>query len=156
MSHEETKLHSWNVTIRELFAQWQLEHRDLQLSIDKLRRWIFEASQSSRPLHRETADQLRALKDRLLEHFAREDVLGRQLLESDPTAELELSAMCRQADHDHSLILNRLEALVRKLESSPAIDDWSIAANEVELFVDSLEEHEELESDSVKCWLHGR
>ncbi len=156
MSHETIKLHHWNVTTSELFARWQLEHRNLQLSVDQLRRWIFEVSQSAEARYAETADRLMSLRGRLMEHFDRENMLGRQLLASQPGAALELAAMCRQCDSDHELLLGRLDDLVVRLrQCPPRVASWSATTHEAELLVDGVEEHEELEADRVKCWLGG-
>ena len=157
MKHQLSDQQSDGGVVERLFAEWQLEHRDLLRVIDGLRRWMYDVNQLGIPRFGETADQLLMLRDRLVHHFGREDELGRRLFEAEPHAEVEVQALCRQADRDHERLLKRLDGLSERLRLiDPPFASWQRAVDEVELLVDDLEEHEEQEAESVRRWMHKR
>ena len=134
-----------------VFHTWQLEDRDLETSIDQVRNWMQEVNQLGIPHFGETATRLRPLRDRMLVHFAREDQMIGQLADLYPTSSPEVDAVRRQASRDHDQLSERLDNLIERLDQVvPPFASWQNAMDEVELFVDALEQHEDQESENFR------
>jgi hypothetical protein len=87
----------------------------------------------------------------MLVHFAREDQLIGQLADLYPTSSPQVDAVRRQASGDHDQLCERLDNLIERLDQVvPPFASWQNAMDEVELFVDALEQHEEQESETFK------
>ena len=135
-----------------LFSQWQDEHRLLNQFTEELRQWSYQVAQLGIPHFGEAADKLIQLRHRLVDHFQREDQIGHQLL-SECDGSVEMRATCRSASSDHENLLKRLDDLIaRHQEVDPRFESWQQAMNEVDLFLDAMEQHEEQESANI-TWL---
>jgi hemerythrin-like domain-containing protein len=140
-----------NPLLSKIFETWQAEDRELEACLDEVRDWMREVSQLGIPHFGETATRLRPFHDRLVLHFDREDKMIGQLAQHYPSSSPEVSAVRTQSDHDHKHLLVRLDDLMARLnQTEPPFASWQAAMEEVELFVDVLEQHEERESESIK------
>ncbi len=138
-------------SLAELYDRWQAEDRELQSSIDAVRDWMREVNQLGIPHFGETATRLRPLRDRLVTHFDREDEMVVQLAELYPASSPEMGGVRRQSSSDHEKLFGRLDDLIERLnQPEPPFSSWEAAMQEVQLFVDVLEQHEEQESDSFE------
>ena len=139
--------------VPRLLSDWQFEHRDLLRSIADFRRWVCGLRPSEDPLQANACDQLNQLRERLVQHFAREDEIGDELKAAEPSAAMELQAMCRQAGHEHAILLRRLDDLVARLMTVGC--DCALRndlINEIEMLVDAIDEHEEQEAECLAYW----
>lgn len=140
-------------TIERLTYQWRDDHKKLDEFFDEHRRWAYDIGQRGIPHFGETADRLKQLRERLAEHFAREDEICDQLLAIADSPSPEVESNRRQVATDHVNLLTRLDKLISNLsELEPPFDSWQQAVEQVELFCDALEQHEEQESDCI-TWL---
>ena len=140
-------------TIENLSQQWKDDHRELDKFFDEYRQWAYEIAQQGVPHFGETAERLKQLRERLTEHFAREDKICEQLIAIAGSPSPEVDANRRQVATDHINLLSRLDTLINRLgELDPPYDSWQEAVEEVERFCDALEQHEEQESDCI-TWL---
>jgi hypothetical protein len=99
--------------------------------------------------------RLRALKQHLLDRFAREDTL-RQLLTEVRGRTAELAVLRNQAEREQTILLDRLEQLFDTIQHETLeVVRWQEMANELNLFFDLLEQHEEQEAESIS-WLLPR
>jgi iron-sulfur cluster repair protein YtfE (RIC family) len=140
-------------TVESLSAQWHQGHAELGEFFDECRQWAYEVAQTGFPHFGELAERLKQLRERLADHFTREDEISDQLvaLHGAPSPEADANRRRAQADHEHLLV--RLDGLISKLgELEPPFDSWQQAIGEVELFCDALDQHEEQESDCI-AWL---
>jgi hypothetical protein len=129
---------------------WRQEDRELESRVDQVRDWMREVSQFGIPYFGEAATRLRPLRAKLEEHFALETELLLLLGDSYPSSSPEVEAVRRQSEHDHDLLLERIDDLVSRLEQvEPPFRSWLEAMDEVDLFVDVLEQHEEQELESL-------
>ena len=93
-------------TCRELFQRWCEEHERLEELMNDFRQWAYEISQLGIPHFGETADKLTRIRQRLVEHFDREDEIGRELTICNcGNAAVEVESTCSKAAHDHQLLL---------------------------------------------------
>lgn len=140
-------------TVEELSHRWREGHRDLDEFFDEYRQWAYEIAQRGFPHFGETACRLKQLRETLSEHFAQEDEICDRLSNVVSTPSPELDANRRQVAADHVNLLARLDELISRLsEADPPFESWQQAVEEVELFWDALELHEEQESDCI-TWL---
>ena len=146
-----------NPTLPGIFQAWKAEDRELESSIDAVRDWMQEVSQLGIPHFGETATRLRPMRARLEVHFAHEDEMVTQLAELYPPSSPEIDAVRRQSDRDHSRLLERLDGLIDRLDQTePPFASWQAAMEEVELFVDVLEQHEDQESESFEMLIPAK
>lgn len=144
-------------SVSVIFANWQKEDRGLESCVDQVRDWMREVAQLGIPHFGETATRLRPLRHRLVQHFAREDEMIEQLAQLYSSSSPEIEAVRRQSVHDHDQLLARLDNLINRLnELVPPFDSWQTAIDDVEMFVDLLEQHEEQESESVQMLMPSR
>jgi iron-sulfur cluster repair protein YtfE (RIC family) len=136
-----------------LFAKWQAEHRQLDEFTEELRTWTYEVAQLGIPHFGEAANKLTLLRVRLQKHFQQEDEIGNQLANQQSVPSVEIEATRRKATQDHISLSTRLDDLIDRLaQTEPPFDSWEQAVQEVDLFIDALEQHEEQESASI-TWL---
>jgi iron-sulfur cluster repair protein YtfE (RIC family) len=134
-----------------LFSNWKDEHRQLDKFVLELGEWVTSDSQLKTPQFREAANRLRGLSKRLAEHFAKEQDIGKLLAEARGIATPEIKSAQRQAAKDHEILNERLKKLIEGMEaSSGSVEDWKRLTFEFDLFLDTLEQHEELEAESVR------
>jgi iron-sulfur cluster repair protein YtfE (RIC family) len=139
--------------LKVLFSQWKEEHRELDAVVRELGDWTAEGSQSQAPNFEEAAQRLRGLKERLTGHFAKEQSIGLLLAEARGIPTPEIEAVQRQANKDHAQLTERLDKLIECMDSGEGESQcWDAAIYEFNLFLDVLEQHEELEAESVR-WL---
>ena len=125
-----------------LFDEWHEEHQRLDIFSDQLRKWAYEIAQIGIPHFGETADKLTQLRVRLVEHFAREDQIGRQLANDPEFPSLEVNPTHPQAA-DHADLLQQLDSLTARLnQTEPPFDSWEQAFQEVERLMDAIDQHE--------------
>ena len=137
--------------IHALFGQWKDEDRDLDSYVDSVRDWMNDVSKLGIPRFGETANRLQRLRERLNAHFEREDKIGGQLQDLYEGDSAELTAACRQAQRDHSSLLDQLDSLIARLdEVDPPFPSWEAAMGQFELFIVALEQHEDHELDSIE------
>ena len=140
-----------NTEVHALFGQWKDEDRDLDAYVDGVRDWMNDVSKLGIPRFGETANRLQRLRERLKTHFKREDEIGGELEELYAGNSVELSAVCRQAQRDHSSLIERLDSLNARLdEVDPPFPSWEAAMEQFELFIVALEQHEDHELDSIE------
>lgn len=140
-------------TVESLSRQWHQGHKELGEFFDEYRQWAYQVTQTGFPHFGESAERLKQLRERLAEHFARENEIADQLvaLQGSPSAEADANRRRALADHAH--LLERLDGLILKLgELDPPFESWEQAVSEVEGFCGALEQHEEQESDCI-AWL---
>ena len=139
-----------------LLQQWQQEHRELERVVGELRWWSSDSPSVDRLRFIEMADRLTLLRDHLFEHFDREVEIGWELPPHSASPAEELEASHRQAADDHQQLLERLDQLIGRLRASPLpFDSWQDALDELDLFLDSLDEHEEQEETSFQLVRHN-
>jgi hypothetical protein len=137
-------------SLPKIFDRWRAEDRELELRIDELRDWMGEVSQLGIPHFGETATRLGQVRERLVQHFQREDEMVAELARLYPDSSPEIASIRNQSSRDHSQLLTRLDDLSRRLsELEPPFESWQEAMQDVELFVNALEHHEDHESESV-------
>lgn len=138
----------------ELADLWNQEHADLAQHTDQLHRWLAEASHQEILGYGELALQLKSFRDRLLDHFGQEEDLGQQLQELCDCAEMTASRRQIASDHEHLML--RLDSLIERLiQAEPPFGSFGRAVDEVGLFLDAFELHEEQETLSLQ-WLTAR
>lgn len=139
-----------------IFDSWKEEDRQLQISVDEVRDWMLQVNQLGIPHFGETATRLRPLKQRLFVHFGRELELISQLAAHYPPPSPEIEAVQKQSIRDHDQLLARLDDLIARLNlTEPPFQSWTEAMEEVGLFMDAIEQHEEHESDSIQMLMPG-
>ncbi|TWU22499.1 hypothetical protein Pla52o_35570 [Novipirellula galeiformis] len=140
-------------TVAALFEHWKQEHTNLQQELDAFRDWTCEVASQQAAEFSDAAMRLLQIRDRLVDHFVREDQIGRQLREHYPKGSVEVEASYRQACQDHEELLSELDDLADRLDQvDPPFESWMEAVHEVTLFIDRIEEHEECEAEHVR-WL---
>ncbi|MCG8649412.1 MAG: hemerythrin domain-containing protein [Pirellulales bacterium] len=138
--------------VNEVFAVWNRENQALEAEIGRIRAWMSEVNQFGIPRFGEAATLLNQLRSHLVNHFDCESRLCAQLSGFWDGPCPELDQMCRQATHDHAQILLKLDDLIERLQQiDPPFASWQAAMNEVDLFVEYLEQHEEQESESLQA-----
>lgn len=143
-----------NESVTQIFQQWQTEDRELVRRVDVLRDWMQEVNQLGIPHFGETASRLRMFCRWLTEYFEREDAMISQLAQAYPASSPEVEDVRRFSDLDHAQLLLRFEELIGRLEQTvPPFDSWEAAMEEVVILVETLEQHEENESESVRMLL---
>jgi iron-sulfur cluster repair protein YtfE (RIC family) len=147
-----TSQHQESVEILNvLFSNWKDEHRQLDKFVQELGTWVTDDAQRLTPQFREAANRLRGLSERLSQHFAKEQDIGELLAEARGIATPQIESAQRQAGKDHRALTERLNKLIDGMESSSGlVEDWKRFTNEFNLFIDVLEQHEELEAESVR------
>ncbi len=139
-----------------LFERWKDEHKQLDQVVDDLTGWTSMAEKSQKveaDRFLEAARHLRGLHELLTHHFSKEKIVGNLLAEARGIATPEIEAFQQKADKDHALLSSRLNKLIDYVESAPAqLSNWKSAIQELNLFLDLLEQHEELEAEHVH-WL---
>ena len=108
-------------TFPDIFHLWQIEDKELEETIDKVRDWMREVAEYGIPHFGEAATRLRPLRERMLVHFAREDDLVRQLADLYPATSPEVDAVRRQAVQDHDQLCQRLDDLLDRLDQTLAL-----------------------------------
>ena len=142
-----------DISSQALFAKWQAEHQQLDQFTEELRTWTYDVAQLGIPHFGEAADKLTLLHGRLQSHFQQEDEIGSQLANQQSVPSVEIEATRRKAAQDHQSLSTRLDDLIDRLrQNEPPFDSWEQAVQEVDLFIDALEQHEEQESASI-TWL---
>ncbi len=134
-----------------LLQQWNDEHQDLTRSIRETTLWLGQVSQRGIPRFGELAARLSLMRQRMKQHFDREETLGEDLQQVSDC--LEVKTTRRRAINDHQHLTQRIDDLIAKLsELEPPFDSFQQAIDQVGLFVDAFEQHEEQESQGLQ-WL---
>ncbi|MCA9135985.1 MAG: hemerythrin domain-containing protein [Planctomycetales bacterium] len=137
-----------------LFEDWKAEDKKLSACIEEIRNWMSEVNQLGIPHFGETASRLQPFRECLGEHFEREDAMLSKLAELYPANSPEVLAFKRQTDADHQTLIVRLDDLHSRLkETDPPFHTWTAAMDEVDVFFESMEQHERSESDRVRMLL---
>ncbi len=138
----------------DLFDQWQSEDRQLKSYMDELREWMNQVNQLGIPHFGEAGSRLASLRQRLQQHFEREDEIVQSLAAHFVASDATVAALRANSGEDHQLILNRLDSLMKRLHQlEPPFESWLAAMNEIELFVEGLNQHEKDESNYVAAML---
>ncbi len=141
-----TKSHK---TPYDLFALWQTEDQEMESCIGDLRSWMMEVNQLGIPHFGEAAVRLLTLRNRLLQHFDRENEIIESLANHFADSEPSMKELRSDSARDHLQIMERLDELMERLnELEPPFESWSTAMNEIEAFIDRLHQHESDESGS--------
>ncbi len=139
---------------REVFEIWREEDREIETLLNQIRDWMIFAGELGVPRYSETINRLAWLRSCLSKHFDREDELCDQLTDFYTSPCPEIDAMRRQASHDRTLLLERVDALILDLDAlEPPFESWQAAIDEVGLFLDTVEQHEDQESESIRALL---
>ena len=74
-----------------------------------------------------------------------------QLATYYPSSSPEIQAVRKQSILEHDQLMARLDDLLDRLNMpEPPFQSWTEAMDEVGLFIDAIEQHEEHESDSIR------
>jgi hypothetical protein len=142
--------------IESLANRWREQHLWLNDFLDEFRRWACHHSEPDSRRYAEAAARLVQLRERLQEHFQCEDQLADHFLGAREGLSPEADANRRQVKADHSRLFKRLDGLIDEFgRRRPPYESWTAAVEQVELFADVLEQHEEQEADSI-LWLIPR
>jgi hypothetical protein len=137
-------------SLSDIYRNWQSEDRQLGICIDEVRKWMQEVSQLGVPHFGETATRLGPLRRRLVQHFEREDEMIAEIVKSHLTSTRKVKAMGKQSSRDRNRLFSQLDDLISRLNQlDPPFASWERAIEEVELFVDKLEQHENREAKSI-------
>ena len=137
--------------LRGEFVQWKNEHDELDLQLSELRQWFETDRRLQTVPFAEAVRRLKLLQSQLENHFSGEQRLGELLARVRGASSPELEASIRQANKDHEILLKRLTALVESANMAEGeFDSWQAFAYEFSLFVDVLEQHEEMEESNVR------
>jgi len=138
-------------SLAPLLQQWNDEHQDLSRSIRDTTLWLGQVSQRGIPRFGELAARLSQMRQRMKQHFDREESLGDDLQQASDC--LEVKTTRRRAINDHQHLTQRIDDLIAKLsELEPPFDSFQQAIDQVGLFVDAFEQHEEQEAQGLQ-WL---
>lgn len=141
---------SSNESIQLVFERWQAEDRDLKTCIDGIRQWMREIEKFGIPHFGEAATRMRAMQQRLIQHFGSEDEMILELALIQPIAGAKLDELSQESTSDHSELLDRLAQLMERLNQlEPPYDSWQDALAEFEQIVVAIEDHEAEESRQV-------
>jgi len=141
-------------TPSDLFADWQTEDQGLESFVSELRDWMNGVNQLGIPQFGEAGDRLRSLRRRLLQHFDREDEIIEGLSDHFDDSSSTVSALRTRYAADHRHIQQRLDDLMERLgELEPPFESWIGAMDEIESFVNGLEQHEREELDNISALL---
>ena len=133
-----------------IYESWKQEDRQLDKCLDTIRNWMQQVNQLGIPHFGETATRLRPLKARLFAHFGRENELILQLVNFYQSSSPDVVALQTEMLTAHDQLLTRLGDLIDRLSlPEPPFESWTNAMDEVALFVDALEQHEEQETRSI-------
>lgn len=139
--------------LNALFSRWKDEHRRIEARVTELCQWMHSHGPSVTPPFLRCAQKLAELRDQLETHFVKEEQLGQLLADAHGSLTAEIDGVCHKRDREHTILLERLGRLIHSLgTAAPEFDSWDAATREFELFVDTLEQHEEQEAESVG-WL---
>ncbi len=135
-----------------LFEDWKEQHQILDRFTTDLSEWIDRQTKLRMAQFRETVQKLSDLNSQLSAHFAKEELIGKQLLVLHCGNSPEAQAAQRQSEKDHAHISSRLKHLIDRLQDAESeCDAWKKGVNELSLIIDVIEQHEEQESESVCC-----
>lgn len=138
-------------SLQPLMSQWNEEHKDLARSIRETTLWLGEVSQRGIPRFGELAARLSQMRRRMKQHFDREETLGDDLQRASDCLEVKTSR--QRAANDHQHLTQRIDDLIAKLsELEPPFESFQQAIDQVGLFVDAFEQHEEQEAQGLQ-WL---
>jgi hypothetical protein len=142
------------LSLEELMEQWSHAHVDLAHRIEATQRWLAQVRHQHLQGYGELAAQLKGFRQWLLTHFEREQQLGEQLQRVRDC--LEMSTSRRQIASDHQHLTRRIDMLIQRLdELEPPFDSFDQAVEDVGLFIDAFELHEEHETQCLQ-WLTAR
>lgn len=137
--------------LERLIELWRLEHAELIERIRAITLWLGSTCRGDAEPFEELATRLQQFRERLLSHFEREDALGDDLRAVHGCAEADANA--RRAASDHPHLVRRVEDLISRLtRPQPEFDSFQDAVEQVSLFVDAVEQHEEEEAMGLQ-WL---
>lgn len=138
-------------SLEALLRQWNEEHDDLAKSIRETTLWLGQVSQRGIPRFGELAARLSLMRQRMKRHFEREESLGDDLQQASDCVEVKTTR--QRAINDHQHLNQRIDDLIAKLsELEPPFDSFQQAIDQVGLFVDAFEQHEEQEAQGLQ-WL---
>ena len=139
-------------SIPQVLDHWHDEDRSLATCIDQVRAWMREVEQRGIPHFGETAARLVPLRERLVQHFEREDKMLHQIADLFLAPTPEIDSVRTQALHEHDQLLFALDELRGRLAKlQPPFESWQAAMREVEEFFAALEQHEEREAENVRA-----
>jgi len=142
------------LTVHEIFAAWRAEDEQLGREVDSLRQWMRELDQLGKQHFGETATRLRLLRETIVDHFDREEVMMEKLSAHYPPSSPELAAVKKQAKREHQNLLARLDDLVNRLDQvEPPFESWQQAMDEMQELVNLFEHHEANEWESIEMLL---
>lgn len=136
-----------------LIEQWKSEHDDLTHSIRETTLWLGQVSQLGIPRFGELAARLDAMRRRMRQHFDREEILNDDLQRSSDCLEVKTTRQRSISDHQH--LTQRIDDLISRLsELDPPFESFQQAIDQVGLFVDAFEQHEEQEAQGLQWLTH--
>lgn len=139
--------------VDRLFEDWKAQHELLDQFTSDLSEWIDRQSKLRMNQFRETVQKLSDLNSQLSIHFAKEELIGKQLRELHCGNSPEAEAAQRQSEKDHAHISSRLKHLIDRMQDAESESDaWKKGVHELSLIIDVIEQHEEQELESV-CYL---
>lgn len=137
--------------LEELIRLWQGEHAELLRSIRETTLWIGQLCDQSASYCDDLVKHMEQFRERMLRHFDREDSLAKELHGVYGCVEAESTR--RRAEGDHLHLTRRVDELLVKLHSpADGFASFQEAIQEISLFVDAVEQHEEEEAQGLE-WL---
>lgn len=138
-------------SLNQLFERWKAEHRELETHVLKLNQWVTGDEQNPATQFEEATKLFRQLQEHLEEHFTGENDIGELLARARGASTDEIEATRRQASKDHALLHQRLQTLIDSLAArNDDVDQWAAIVYDFGLFIDLLEQHEDLEAENVR------
>ena len=107
---------SFDSELCQIFRAWKDADKELDERMESVREWMLQVGQLGIPRFGETASRLRPLLAYLRAHFEQENTMVTRLADSYPDTLRAISAVKRQAAHDHEILLDRLTDLIERLE----------------------------------------
>ena len=137
-------------SVPQVLDHWHDEDHSLHACVAEVRNWMREVEQRGIPHFGETAARLRPVRDRLVQHFDREDEMLHQIADLFLMPTPEIDSVRTQACYEHQQLLARFDDLSARLaELRPPFQSWQAAMKEVDEFFADLELHETQEADNV-------
>ncbi|QDV40361.1 hypothetical protein Enr13x_01670 [Stieleria neptunia] len=140
--------------LSQTFEDWLSEDRKMNESLRELRDWMKQIEQLGVPHFGETADRLQPLRDGLVKHFDHEDEMIASIGKSLPEPSADFDHLRSDSCNGHDLLRAHLDDLSARLrETDPPFSSWQAAMQEVEGFIDRLEQHELTETRAIQALL---
>jgi hypothetical protein len=144
--------------LESVFQAWKDQHQELLQNLDGFLDQLRDnaaSDQASVGGEHELVGQLNRTREKLQEHFIAERQMNKLLKASRGKPTPEINSLKQKAESEHRQLLSRLEGQVESIASAYRKKDpsrWLQSVDEINLFLDALEQHEDQEADNIR-WL---